>query len=370
MFPSLRTIELTSSRKIHIILKRDLRYAGYFLRFLDFVVNLIDVLVATIEPYFTLVRLILRVMPLRFSFNSAATAHGAIGIVCFLGAQSQDGRSVGPPHPTEETARRAELVGGAHAFEGVVVRRTFAVTVRLFVSPWSRHSACGTSDQGRRGASSGDPQTAQLHEIKTRGLMKMCRINRILSLLLISGTMQSLSFTLSKTKGFCKSVRLPEAPTRLYSNSKEDSLAEPSDDQEEEVLFESTVKIDDHGSDLTDRFKYKVNALMGVFDPPTGSVDDERADGNILNAMLKFPISYSFNVVGRTNNDATETDTFVEAVKDIVRENSGSEELTCSITPRGTNYTKVTVEAQVESTSIITRIYKELEGLEQAVMRF
>lgn len=42
------------------------------------------------------------------------------------------------------------------------------------------------------------------------------------------------------------------------------------------------VKIDDGGSNLTDRFKYKVNALMGVFDPQ-GGADDERQDGNILN---------------------------------------------------------------------------------------
>ena len=51
---------------------------------------------------------------------------------------------------------------------------------------------------------------------------------------------------------------------------------------EEEPAVESVIRVNDHGSDLTDRFKYKVNALMGNFDPQTG-VDDERQDGNILN---------------------------------------------------------------------------------------
>ena len=141
------------------------------------------------------------------------------------------------------------------------------------------------------------------------------------------------------------------------------------DNVEEDILFESTVKIDDHGSDLTDRFKYKVNALMGVFDPPTDT-DNERAEGNILNAMLNFPVYYSFNVVGRTNNDEAERQLFVEAVKEIVQTNSGKQDVACSITPRGNNFTKVTVEALVDSTAIITSIYKKLESLEQAVMRF
>ena len=50
----------------------------------------------------------------------------------------------------------------------------------------------------------------------------------------------------------------------------------------DEPWMESVIRIDDHGSNLTDRFKYKVNALMGTFDPRSG-VDDERQEGNILN---------------------------------------------------------------------------------------
>ena len=39
----------------------------------------------------------------------------------------------------------------------------------------------------------------------------------------------------------------------------------------------------------SDRFKYKVNALMGVFDPVNPESDNDRCTGNILSAMLKFP---------------------------------------------------------------------------------
>ena len=85
--------------------------------------------------------------------------------------------------------------------------------------------------------------------------------------------------------------------------SKED--AADKDEQtaaDVEPVYETVIKMDDGGSDLTERFKYKVNALMGVFDPQTG-VDDEHQQGNIMNALLKFPVRYSFNCVGRTNGD-------------------------------------------------------------------
>jgi len=47
-------------------------------------------------------------------------------------------------------------------------------------------------------------------------------------------------------------------PTRLYTASSNDDEAN-NNNCEEAVI--STVKIDDGGSDLTDRFKYKVQAL-------------------------------------------------------------------------------------------------------------
>ena len=83
--------------------------------------------------------------------------------------------------------------------------------------------------------------------------------------------------------------------------------------EEEPPLAKATLRMDDGGSDLTDRFKYKVNALMGKYDPPPsaaastgdgeggeGGGDTERdGQGNILNAMLKFPTRYAFHAVGR-----------------------------------------------------------------------
>ena len=47
-------------------------------------------------------------------------------------------------------------------------------------------------------------------------------------------------------------------PTRLYTTTSYDD-EDDSNNCEEAVI--STVKIDDGGSDLTDRFKYKVQAL-------------------------------------------------------------------------------------------------------------
>lgn len=134
----------------------------------------------------------------------------------------------------------------------------------------------------------------------------------------------------------------------------------------------STVKIDDGGSDLTDRFKYKVNALMGVFDPSSEEDDNEHAEGNILNAMLTFPVYYSFNVVGKTNSDngANSKEVFIDAVKEIVQKHAMSEDVACAVTPRGQKFTKVTIEAQVESAARITSIYKELQALDQSVMIF
>lgn len=138
---------------------------------------------------------------------------------------------------------------------------------------------------------------------------------------------------------------------------------------EEEIMAEATIKIDDGGSDLTDRFKYKVQALMGTYDPQGD--DNDQQNGNILNAMLTFPIKYSFNVVGKTSGDTAIVDKFVEQVKEIVLETTGDiDGIECLITPRTKNFTKVSVQVNVESASMIATVYDNLESLELAVMRF
>lgn len=137
-----------------------------------------------------------------------------------------------------------------------------------------------------------------------------------------------------------------------------------------EPVYETVVKMDDGGSDLTDRFKYKVNALMGVFDPQTG-VDDERQSGNIMNALLKFPVRYSFNCVGRTNGDHTTQEEYINEIKSIVSSFSGDEEgMELRITPRGKNFTRITLEVTVESVAIINSIYAALEENDKTVMQY
>lgn len=145
-------------------------------------------------------------------------------------------------------------------------------------------------------------------------------------------------------------------------------LSKESEDESDAVI-KSTIKIDDGGSDLTDRFKYKVNALMGVFDP-TGT-DDERQDGNILNAMLKFPTLFTFNVIGRTNGEEETKEEYVEQVKNMVISMSGDEDsVQCQITPRGKSFTRISIQVKVDSAAVINSIYEELDKLERTIMKY
>ena len=182
-----------------------------------------------------------------------------------------------------------------------------------------------------------------------------------------------------------------------------DNGREVTDASEDDAIVTSTVRIDDGGSNLTDRFKYKVNALMGVFDPADSEQDNERGESNILNAvshrrsrwcrgmwhvdpdgmssyqltlsilqMLNFPLDYSFNVVGKTEGDDALVEQFIADVKLVVLEFSGDDEenVLCQVTPRGKKFTKVTVQAQVGSSRIVSKIYEKLEQLELSVMYF
>ena len=107
-------------------------------------------------------------------------------------------------------------------------------------------------------------------------------------------------------------------------------------------------------------------------DPADSANDNERENGNILQAMLTFPLEYRFHVVGRTGGDQSSQDEFVGQVKGIMTTTTGlkDDEVVCRITPRGTKYTKVTIQLQVESADVITSIYEQLEALELSVMQF
>jgi putative lipoic acid-binding regulatory protein len=158
---------------------------------------------------------------------------------------------------------------------------------------------------------------------------------------------------------------VPEVPEE---GAEEDSITESATVGMDEDG--SVFRINDGGSKLTDRFKYKVHALMGTYDPPAEE-DNENETGHILNAMLQFPVTYSFNVVGRTSGDEAKKDVFVEQVKAAVTSVSGPDEnMSLRITPRGKSFTKVVIQANVESAAMIANIYKELEQLEMSVMQF
>ena len=113
----------------------------------------------------------------------------------------------------------------------------------------------------------------------------------------------------------------------------------------------------------------KVHALMGDYDPPSGTVDDENQTGNIMGSLLQFPTEYAFSVVGRTGGDAG--DKYAEEVKQALVSVLGTEaQMELRSVPRGTKFTRVSVKVEVESAGMITTIYDALDALEATVMKF
>ena len=108
---------------------------------------------------------------------------------------------------------------------------------------------------------------------------------------------------------------------------------------------------------------------MGDFDPPSPDTDNENVDGNILSAILTFPCKYDFNVVGKTDSDAS-SETYASLVQRIVTESTGDEKLQCRIKPRGQKYIKMTISATVESSAMISNVLNQIATLDQTVMRF
>jgi putative lipoic acid-binding regulatory protein len=183
---------------------------------------------------------------------------------------------------------------------------------------------------------------------------------KYLTLALLSDTVMDLSLAFMN----------PIIVGHYYNVNALNSANENIDDEDAPIIAQSTVKMDDHGSDLTDRFKYKVNALMGEFDPASADTDNENTDGNILNAMLTFPASYIFHIVGKTSGDEEKAEEYVKLVKELVLNNSGDEELECVVKPRGKNFTKIMIETTVQSSSMITNIYEKVAALDETVMSF
>lgn len=197
--------------------------------------------------------------------------------------------------------------------------------------------------------------------------MKFASIFLILLLLLtdkyVTAFIQTmvLPFSLS-----CRKTEIVYKSSLDNDNGEEEMV----DESEAPIFGQSKVKIDDHGSDLTNRFKYQVNALMGNFDPVASETDNEYTNGNILNALLNFPTAYVFNVVGKTKGDKNFAEEYINKVKQIVQSNSGDANCMLHSKPRGNNFTKVEVEVTVQSSSMITRIYEELADIDETVMIF
>ena len=86
--------------------------------------------------------------------------------------------------------------------------------------------------------------------------------------------------------------------------------------------------------------------------------------------MLTFPLEYTFYVVGKTLGDDALQEQFVQQVKDLVQAATANTEMVVDMKPRGTKFTKVTIQVEVVSSDIIASIYDELGKLELSVMRF
>ena len=103
------------------------------------------------------------------------------------------------------------------------------------------------------------------------------------------------------------------------------------------------------------------------------STDTETTSGNILNALMKFPVVYTFHVVGKTNGDAATQSFFVQQVQRTIQESCGDDDdepVRYDVTQRGTKYTKVSIQKQVMNAQEITFIYDQLSQLDRSVMQF
>ena len=162
---------------------------------------------------------------------------------------------------------------------------------------------------------------------------------------------------------------------RIETGGDDDGISNDDKEQEQEEpsttpSFETTsLRIDDGGSNLTDRFKYKVHALMGDYDPTEGVADDEDQDGNIMKALVTFPTQHVFDVVGKAAAAADQQE-YADRVKTVVFDTTGDEGIECEVVPRGTKFVKVRCKAVVESTTMINAIYDELGKMESTVMKF
>lgn len=204
--------------------------------------------------------------------------------------------------------------------------------------------------------------------------------------------------------------------TKLTNDNNEDNSTRNNNeyyDIEDEVAnaFTNTdtdtdvkVRIDDGGSDLTDRFKYKVHALMGDYDPEEKTPDNDEQVGNIYNAMLTYPTTFTFTLIGKVDySNNAEVQEFVNDIKntaasillsssssissstnndnnnDLIENQDSSnsssnnyitDSMQVTTIPRGTKFVKVSLTVMTQSSADISMIYDSLSNIDKIVMKF
>jgi len=211
--------------------------------------------------------------------------------------------------------------------------------------------------------------------------------NRCISALNLKESLQSFryspfekdvnTFVIKSSRALSTSLK-----TDLNDDNNVDDQIEISD--ESIPTTDVKVRMDDGGSNLTNRFKFKVNALMGTFDPEEGTPDDDKQVGNIFNVMMYYPNEFSFTLVykfSNPDNDDEETQKLVNNVKDIAASvllssstNKNKDSLISNMEvitiPRGKKFVKISLKTMVNSGDDISMIYESLSDVENIVMKF
>jgi putative lipoic acid-binding regulatory protein len=86
-----------------------------------------------------------------------------------------------------------------------------------------------------------------------------------------------------------------------------------------------------------------------------------------MNAILNFPVVFTFHVVGRTAGDVELQSHLLEQVKDVMER---EEAVKYEVIPRGSKFTKISIEKQVVNADEISEIYTRLSQIELTVMQF
>jgi putative lipoic acid-binding regulatory protein len=108
------------------------------------------------------------------------------------------------------------------------------------------------------------------------------------------------------------------------------------------------------------------------------TLDTESVNGNIFNALLTFPVVHTFHGIGKTNGNTTIVNEFTQQVQDVITSITGIDDTStddnnysCTVSPRGTKFTKITIECQVYNANMITTIYDKLKNdIELSVTQF